>query len=72
MDKYSKLILTIIAVGILGLNYHMLNGKIISEANATNDSVQKVVICNSSGSKCAAVGTVEDKGYDVLLTVNVK
>ena len=67
MDKYTKFILTIIAVGIIGLNYHMLNGKMISEANAANDSVQKVVICDNSGSRCAAVGAVEGKGVEVLL-----
>ena len=36
MDKYTKFILTIIAVGILGLNYHLIKGDIISEANAAN------------------------------------
>jgi len=72
MDKFTKGILTVIAVGILGLNYHMLNGQIISEANATNHSVQKVVICDYSGSSCAAVGTVEGKNVEVLLTHNVQ
>ena len=34
MDKYTKFILTVIAVGILGLNYHLFSGDIISSANA--------------------------------------
>jgi len=36
MDKYTKFILTMIAVGILGLNYHLLGGDIISKAEATH------------------------------------
>ena len=72
MDKYTKFILTIVAVGIFGLNYHMLNDKIISESNASNHSVQKVAICDVSGSRCAAVGEVDGKGYNVVLTVNVE
>ena len=72
MDKYTKFILTIIAVGILGLNYHMLHDKIISDANASNHLVQKVAICDDSGNRCAAVGEVDGKGYNVLLTVNVE
>ena len=34
MDKYTKFILTMIAVGILGLNYHLIGGDIISKAEA--------------------------------------
>ena len=34
MDKYMKFILTIIAVGIIGINFHLLGGEIISKANA--------------------------------------
>ena len=66
MDKYSKMILTVIAIGILGLNYHMFNGKIISEAKATSESVQKVVICNQTGIDCVAVGKL-DAGYGALM-----
>ena len=72
MDTYTKFILTVIAVGIIGLNYHMFNGKIISDANATNHNIQKVVICDYSGDRCAAVGEVDGKGVNVLLTVDVE
>ena len=34
MDKYSKFILTIIAVGIIGINFQLFGGDIISKANA--------------------------------------
>ena len=34
MDKYTKFILTIIAVGILGLNFHLFKDGIISPVNA--------------------------------------
>jgi len=74
MDKLTKVILTVIAVGVIGINVQMLNGGsgFITEANAANHSVQKVVICDYSGSSCAAVGTVEGKNVEVLLTHNVQ
>ena len=34
MDKYTKFILTMIAVGIIGINYHLFSGDIISKAEA--------------------------------------
>ena len=34
MDKYTKFILTIIAVGVLGLNYHLIKDDIFSPAHA--------------------------------------
>ena len=36
MDKYTKFILTMIAVGIIGINYHLFSGDIISKANASH------------------------------------
>ena len=46
MDKYTKGILTVIAVGIVALNIQILNGGgFISKAYAMND-VQKVHICD--------------------------
>jgi len=54
MDRYTKFILTIIAVGILGLNYHLIKGGIISEAQAA-EPVHKIAICDEDGTSCAAV-----------------
>ena len=34
MDKYTKFILTMIAVGIIGINFQLFGGDIISKANA--------------------------------------
>lgn len=55
MDKYTKFILTVIAIGVLGLNFHLFKSEMISPANAANNSVQKVVLCNSSGYNCAGI-----------------
>ena len=34
MDRYTKFILTTIAVGVIGLNFHLFKNEIISPANA--------------------------------------
>tara|TARA_Y100001970_G_C13487994_1_gene487575 strand:+ start:144 stop:425 length:282 start_codon:yes stop_codon:yes gene_type:complete len=34
MDKYTKFILTIIAVGIIGINFHLFKDEMISTAHA--------------------------------------
>jgi len=34
IDKYTKFILTLIAVGILGLNFYLFKGDIVKEAKA--------------------------------------
>ena len=46
MDKYTKFILTIIAVGIIGINFQLFNEGIISKANASNTDLTKVQICD--------------------------
>ena len=53
MDKYTKFILTMIAVGIIGLNYHLFKNEIITNANASSHEVHKIAICNENGSICA-------------------
>ena len=56
MDKFTKGILTVIAVGIIGLNVQMMNGGgFITKAHAVGN-VQKVTICTESGFRCASVG----------------
>ena len=57
MDKYTKFILTVIAVGIVGINFKLFNGEIISAAKAGSDQVYKIAICNESGGNCAAIHT---------------
>ena len=54
MDKYTKFILTIIAVGVLGLNYHLIKDDIFSPAHAVGP-VHKISICNENGYGCAKV-----------------
>ena len=36
MDKYTKFILTMIAVGIIGINFQLFGGDIISSAEANH------------------------------------
>ena len=38
MDKYTKFILTMIAVAIFGINYHLFSGEIISSAEARHNT----------------------------------
>jgi hypothetical protein len=56
MDKYTKNILTIIALGIVAINIQMLTDKIITLAKAT--SVQQLEICNYNGSKSANISGI--------------
>ena len=37
MDKYTKFILTMIAVALFGINYHLFSGDIISSAEARHN-----------------------------------
>jgi len=37
MDKFTKIILTTIAVGIIGINVQLFSGDIISKANASHE-----------------------------------
>ena len=58
MDKFTKGILTVIAVGIIGLNVQMMNGGgFFGKANASvfGEKPQRVVICDSIGMDCAGV-----------------
>ena len=55
MDKYTKFILTMIAVGIIGINFHLIKGDIISNANAASGEVHKIAICDEFGSRCAGL-----------------
>jgi len=57
MDKYTKFILTIIAVGIIGLNYHLFKGEIVSPVHAASNEVHKIAICDEYGSQCAEIFT---------------
>ena len=40
MDRYTKFILTIIAVGIIGINFQLFGGDIISKAEASHANNQ--------------------------------
>ena len=55
IDKYTNFILTIIAVGIIGLNFHLLKGSIMKDAYAQSYAVHKIAICNEFGTKCANI-----------------
>ncbi len=59
MDKYTKFILTMIAVGILGLNYHLFKGEIVSPAHAASNEVYKIAICDEYGNNCASIRYTE-------------
>ena len=58
MDKYTKFILTMIAVALFGINYHLFSGDIISSAKASHGGgVHKIAICDEYGSECAGIYT---------------
>ena len=56
MNKFTKGILTVIAIGIIGPNVQMMNsGGFISKAHLYGN-VQKVAILSEGGLCCAYVG----------------
>jgi hypothetical protein len=66
MDKFTKGILTVIAVGIIGLNVQIMNGGgFMTKANAFGEKITKVQICNILGD-CAGLT------YDKKLEVSIK
>ena len=46
-----------IAVGIIGLNYCLFKGGIVSPVHAASNEVHKIAICDEHGSRCAGIFT---------------
>lgn len=64
MDKYTKFILTLIAVGILGINFHLFKGDIVGEAFASSHQIHKITICDSKGYTCG-LGSKDVKTFRI-------
>jgi hypothetical protein len=45
----------LIAVGIIGINFHLFKGSVVKDAFAANEQVHKIAICSSGGSRCADI-----------------
>ena len=60
-DKYTKLMLTIIAVGIIGINIHIFKGSVIEDAYAEDQrskrSIERII------ESCKVRGGYVDDGY---------
>ena len=57
IDKYTKFLLTLIAVGIIGINFHLFKGSVVKDAFAAS-GVQKVIICDYPyGDQCVGVSS---------------
>ena len=69
MDKYTKFILSIIAIGVLGLNYHLIKGDIISPANASSHEIHKIALCDPDNGECMGVLRFR-KGYNMIVVGN--
>ncbi len=54
IDRYTKFVLTLIAVGIMGLNFFLFSGQIVKPAFASGHQVHKVALCNVEGD-CAMI-----------------
>ena len=53
IDKYTKAVLTVIAVCLCLITVQMIN--IIPAAQAANDKINKIAICDLSGKYCAEI-----------------
>ena len=63
IDKYTKFLLTLIAVGIIGINLHLFKGSVVKDAFAANQQVHKIAICNEDGSRCAGITDLDGNTY---------
>ena len=43
IDKYTKFLLTLIAVGVIGINFHLFKGSVVKDAFAASIDDWKVV-----------------------------
>ncbi len=65
IDKYTKFLLTLIAVGIIGINFHLFKGSVVKDAFAASSGDWHVVsgkeafpftfILRDGGSKMCAI-----------------
>ena len=55
IDKYTKFLLTLIAVGIIGINFHLFKGSVVKDAFAANHQVHKITICDEDGKECMTI-----------------
>ena len=61
MDRYTKIVLTVIAGSLLLLNLQLMrNVDFITNAYAQTGGVQKIAICNYNASRC---GQITSGGY---------
>ena len=57
MDRYTKIVLTVIAGSLLLLNLQLMrNVDFITNAYAQSDGIQKIAICNEYGRQCVGTG----------------
>ena len=73
LDKYTKLMLTIIAVGIIGINIHIFKGSVIEDAyaNANIENDWQMIVDTTSGFPVAFI--VRDNGTKLCrITLTMK
>ena len=63
MDKYTKCILTIIAIGIIGLNVQLFKDDIITNANADVGGMNFYQLQNDRDFKKAVKNVISGKCY---------
>ena len=66
IDKYTKFLLTLIAVGIIGINFHLFKGSVVKDAFAASEQVHKIAICREDGGACAYVSNKSWQGESKL------
>ncbi len=60
MDRYKKFILTVIAVGIIGINIQLFKNDIVSNANAEVGGMDSFALMTDFDFLMAVTGIVED------------
>ena len=69
IDKYTKFLLTLIAVGIIGINFHLFKGSVVKDALAASGNDWQVmnvhnqfVVFSNNGKKLCRI-SIENMHY---------
>ena len=67
IDKYTKFLLTLIAVGIIGINFHLFKGSVVKDALAAtandwqvvSDDKNRIIVFSNNGKQLCNISPLK-------------